>query len=495
MPKILLINPPCIELCPGARVFTSKHPPLGLAYLASFLEKNNIEVGIYDSFAEDASMKDAEKKIIATDAEIIGLTSVTATIREAIQIATIAKKHNKKTIIGGAHVTALPGWALNKYYCFDYEVIGEGEITLYELINEKKLEEIDGLVYRKGNEVVVNKRRNLIEDLSVIPFPRRSLLKNYLYKPSLKEFPRSKIFFTMITSRGCPFQCIFCASKTIWGLGVRTRPLADVIAEIEELKRMGMEQLFIVDDMFTVNADRVEQICKKIKSFDIQWGCKARVDCVTPEMLKLLRYSNCAFIEYGIESGSQKILDIMKKGITLEQIKETLKLTKEAGIRTNCSFIIGNIGETEATFKETIRLAKELNPRHAQFGILAPYPGTEAYEIAKKEGYLIKGFEDYTNPKYSDPAISLPGISPKRIKKLVVRAYISFYLSPQRIFRFINDSLTSFYELKRNSRSLFELMMFYASMLDIVQNCKKILAKHKELKKIVFKAQKIYVTH
>jgi radical SAM superfamily enzyme YgiQ (UPF0313 family) len=194
MPKILLINPPCIELCPGARVFTSKHPPLGLAYLASFLEKNNIEVEIYDSFAEDASMKDAEKKIIATDAEIIGLTSVTATIREAIQIATLAKKHNKKTIIGGAHVTALPGWALNKYYCFDYEVFGEGEITLYELINEKKLEEIDGLVYRKGNEVVVNKRRNLIEDLSVIPFPRRSLLKNYLYKPSLKEFPRSKFF-------------------------------------------------------------------------------------------------------------------------------------------------------------------------------------------------------------------------------------------------------------------------------------------------------------
>lgn len=480
MSKILLINPPCINLYPGARAFISKHPPLGLAYLASFLEKNNIEVEIYDSFAEDASMKDVEKRIIATDADIIGLTSVTATIREAIQIATIAKKHNKKTIIGGVHVTALPGWALNRYDCFDYEVIGEGEITLYELMKGEKPEEIDGIAYRIGNEVVVNKRRNLIEDLSIIPFPKRSSLKNNLYKPSLKEFPRSKTFFTMITSRGCPFQCIFCASKTIWGLGVRTRPLADVIAELEELKRMGMEQLLIADDMFTVNADRVEQICKKIKSFDIQWGCKARVDCVTPEMLKLLRYSNCAFIEYGIESGSQKILDIMKKGITLEQIRKTLELTKYAGIRTNCSFIIGNIGETEATLRETIRLAKELNPHHAQFGILAPYPGTEAYEIAKKEGYLIKGFEDYTNPKYSDPVISLPSISPKRIKKILARAYISFYLNPQRIFRFIYDSLTSFYELKRNSKSLLELTMFYVGMLGIVQNRMRILSRRNE---------------
>ncbi|HOW35820.1 MAG TPA: radical SAM protein [Candidatus Omnitrophota bacterium] len=441
MPKILLINPPCSALYSKLRRISPIYPPLGLLYLASFLEKNNVDVAFYDGLAEGRSVSDVEKILSVSDAEIVGITCTTSTLNEAIQIATYAKHWGKRTFLGGPHVTALPKLTLEKHPCFDVGVIGEGEITLRELIAGKPLNEIDGIVYRHDGEVVMNKAREAIEDLSSLPHPARHHLKNQLYQPGIKEYARANNFFTLITARGCPFQCIFCASKAIWGCRVRERSLEDIFLELEELKGMGMTYLRVLDDTFTLKKSRVREFCKYIKNYNIHWSCNARVDRMDSEIIHMLKDSHCVFVEYGIESGNQKILDIMKKGITLEQIRQAARVTKEAGMRFNCSFIVGNIGETLKTAEETVQLAKELNPDFAQFNMLTPYPGTEVYSICKEKGYLIKDFEDYRNPKYQDPVIALPGLPAKELKKLLMHAYRYFYWRPQAIFKLLYHTI------------------------------------------------------
>lgn len=454
MKKILLITPPCIDLYRGIKDITYIERPLGLLYIASFLKKNNIEVEIYDSFAEDASMDEIEKKISLTKANVIGITSMTSVIREAVEIAEIAKKYGKTTVLGGIHITATPITTLKKHKCFDYGIVGEGELTLYELIDGKNTKEIDGLVYRNGDDILLNKRRELIKDLDILPHPIWHLLKDELYRPTYKFFAKRKKFFTMITSRGCPNQCTFCASKVMWGTKVRFRPIDDVLKEIDELKKEGMEQLRIIDDTFTLKIDRVKAISNKLKSLNIEWGCSARADCFTPEIAKILGDNNCRFVEFGIESGNQRILDSIKKGITLEQVRVAVKLAKKNKINVLGSFILGHIGETKETIEDTIQFAKELNPHFAQFGMLTAYPGTEVYEIAKEKGYLTKDFEDYKNPKFIDSTLNLPTISSKEVERYCKKAYREFYLNPKYITMAFYQSLISLSELKRNFKFL-----------------------------------------
>lgn len=449
-PKVLLITPPCIDLYRGMRKVISKFPPLGIAYIASFLERKGVKVDIYDSFAEDATMSDIYDKIRYCKANIIGISSVTSTIKEAVKIAEFSKSQGKIVVIGGIHFTSMPTETFQKFSCFDYGIVGEGENPFYELIMGVELKDIKGLVYRNGSSIIINKPADLIKDLSILPNPARNLLKNRLYRSSNNFFINRKPFTSIITSRGCPFNCVFCASKIMWGTKVRYRPVEDIFNELDEIKKMGIKQIQIVDDTFTLAIDRVRHITKKIKSLNFEWGCNARVDKISPEILTLLKSSNCMFIEFGIESGNQNILNSMKKGITLEQARLALKLVKKLGIKSSCNFIIGNLGDTEKTIKETISFAKELNPDYALFHMLTPYPGTELFEIVQRNHYLIKDIEDYTNPKYSDCVIELPGLDSKRIKSLSMKAYKSFYFRPRYIFRALSQSFFSFDEIKKN---------------------------------------------
>ena len=459
MSGILLINPPAIKLYRGFHNATPKLPPLGIAYLASYLEQRHIPVSIYDSFAEDASLLDVEKKIITSKEPFIGITSVTATMQEAIAIASLSKRYGKKVVIGGPHISALPIQTLQLYKYFDYGVIGEGEETLHELVSGKNPAEINSLVYRDRDKVVFTKQRNFIENISFLPHPARHLLKNDLYKGSDWLFNRKKGFFNIITSRGCPFECTFCASKTIWGRHTRFRTLEDVYSELDQLKRLGIRQLWINDDTFTLRKDRMREISGKIKSLHIEWGCNARVDEITRENLRYLKQCNCSIVLFGIESGNQQILDGMKKNITLQQAQAALQLTKEMKLKTCCSFIIGNIGETEKTVFDTIRFAKKLKPDLALFNSLTPYPGTEVYKKAIEMNFLTQDIDAYVNPKYFEPVVSQPGMSSARTKKLLGRAYWSFYVRPRFLFRFVCDSVSSYDGFKRSLQIL--KMVFY----------------------------------
>jgi radical SAM superfamily enzyme YgiQ (UPF0313 family) len=215
-----------------------------------------------------------------------------------------------------------------------------------------------------------------------------------------------------------------------------------------------MRQLWINDDTFTLQKDRMREISEKIKSLHIEWGCNARVDEITRESLGYLKQCNCSIVLFGIESGNQQILCGMKKNITLQQAQAALQLANEMKLKTCCSFIIGNIGETEKTVFDTIRFAKKLKPDLALFNILTPYPGTEVYKKAIEMNFLTQDIFTYVNPKYFEPVVSQPGMSSTRTKKLLRRAYWSFYVSPRFLFRFICDSVSSYDGFKRNLQIL-----------------------------------------
>lgn len=450
--KILLINPPCNAVYKHLRQIMPKYPPLGLAYLASYLEKNSIRAEIYDSFAEEANFDQIKTCIEQSKASAVGLTGTTTTFNEVIQIAEYAKKMGKLVIVGGPHFSAIPKIIFEKYPCFDYGMVGEGEITLTELLQGKDIKSINGLVYRKDCEIVINSKRELIGDLSILPNPALDLLNLDLYKASENMFFKEKKFFTLLTARGCPYQCTFCASKIMWGNKLRYRPIEKIKEELEYLKQKGIKQIQIIDDTFTLDIDRVKTISKILKDLSFIWGCGTRVDSISEEILKTLKENGCIFIEFGIESGDQDLLNSMKKGIKLEDIEKAVKLTKKYGIKTNCSFILGYIGETEKTAKKTIGFAKKLCPDFAQFNIFTPYPGTEAFEIASKKGYVQKDFTEYKNPKFSDPVIALPGLSPEKLKKLLLKANVSFFLNPKYLLKTLAGSMMSITEMKRYFR-------------------------------------------
>lgn len=452
---ILLMTPPCIELYEGLRDVAPISPPLGLLYIASVLEKNNINLNLLDTYAENLNWGQVEAKIKHYNPTILGLTCVTSTFNEVVKIVEIAKKNNPQivTIVGGPHVTAIPKKILEKYSNIDIIVVGEGDYTLLEihteLKNKKNFKNVKGIAYRNENKIIVNERRELISDLDLLPFPARHLIKNNLYKPS-KDMSAKDSFFTVLTSRGCPNRCTFCSSKIMFGTMTRFRSPENVIDEIRQtLKFFNTKQIVFMDDTFTLVKDRVLKICELLKEFDLEWGCLARVNTVDEEMLKKMKESGCNWIGYGVESGSADILIKIKKGITIEQVKKAVSITKKVGIPCTAFFILGHLDETPESVEETIKLAKEIDADFAQFNVLTPYPGTEVYERAIKESLITRDFEDYGNPKYKDPVISLKTMDNKTLKKYWKKATYSYYLRPKVMLRLAKKAILHKDERKR----------------------------------------------
>ena len=222
------------------------------------------------------------------------------------------------------------------------------------------------------------------------------------------------------------------------------------MAEIEDaLKYLKTKQILFMDDTFTVDKKRVIEICNKIKRFNLNWGCLARVNTVDLETLKKMKESGCNWIGYGVETASQDILNSIKKGITIEQIRKAFKLTHKVGIPTTAFFIMGHLDDTKETILATIEFAKELDPTFVQYNLLTPYPGTELYEVVKAEKRMNRSFEEYGNPKYKDPVIRPRNISNEQLKKYLKKANRNFYFRPKVLFRLGMNALKSKDEMKR----------------------------------------------
>lgn len=354
--KTILVNPPfsteeVVGETKSMKDVMNIIPPLSIAYIAAVLEKE----GYYVKIAEGNFMNHVQiKEYIKNEKpDVVGITTTTPTFESVTKVAEDIKYVDKdiKIVIGGPHVTALPQEAI-KEDCFDIGVIGEGEITFLELVKAFKkdtsLKKVNGIVYKEKGKIKFTKPREFIKDLDSIPFPARHLLpplKDYHPTPaSYRKLPLG----VLMTSRGCPYQCTFC-DRAVFGTSYRFRSAKNVVNEIEELiNKYGAKELKFFDDTFTLDKKRLYEIFDLMKERDIKigWCCLTRVNHVTKEMLQRMKNAGCWQILYGLESGDDRMLQLLKKGATVAQNEQAVKWAHEVGLSVRADFIMGTPGDT-----------------------------------------------------------------------------------------------------------------------------------------------------
>jgi radical SAM superfamily enzyme YgiQ (UPF0313 family) len=416
--------------------YPKKSPPLGLAYIASVLEKKGYKVNIADMSTIGMNEDDLKRLVEQTRPRLVGISFMTNQFGQAVSAAKVIKTVNEKipVITGGPHVSALPNEILS-YDCFDVAVIGEGEITAailaeHFLDGRYTLEEINGIAYKKDGQIHINEPRPLIEDLDILPTPAWHLLPMEKYAVPATGGDTTETAFAVISSRGCPNQCIFCDSHTIFGRKFRARSAKNIFAELLYLnKNFGAKQFDFVDDTITVSRKRIFELCSLLQSgkCGFKWMCNARVNTVDAEMLSTMKSAGCVRVEFGIESGDPAVLKNIKKNITIEQIKNAHQLARQAGLSIGSFVMVGNIGEDFTAVMKTRKLLEQLDTDDIFIAIATPFPGTELYRTAQENGWLyVTDWSKYvTSPTY------LPGYQPimgtdKMIPQEILKAF--FYL-------------------------------------------------------------------
>jgi len=472
--KILLINPPRYnEILADNPAFIDEergfNPPLGLLYLAGYLKKQgNHEIFGLDAQVEELNYDDNfRNKIIESNPDVVGITAMTFTLIDVLKtidlIKEVEKKLNKKIIIvlGGPHVHLYPEETIN-LKGVDYLIKGEGEIPFFNLLESlegrNNLMNVKGLVYKKDGEIVNNPVGDLINNLDELPFPDRELLPIEKYNSILSS---GKIVTTMFTSRGCPFQCAFCDRPHL-GKRFRARSAKNVVNEMEECLNLGIDEILIYDDTFTVDKQRTLDICDEIVKRELKfvWDIRARVDTVDIEVLKKLKQAGCARIHFGVEAGTERILKVLNKGISLNQVKIAFKEAKKIGIERLGYFMIGSPTETKEDIDKTIEFAKKINPDYVSITILTPYPATEIYQRALEQK-VIKS--DYWREFAKNPEKGVitqyweKELTKKELFELLDGFYKKFYGRPSYIFKeFLK--IRSFKDLVKKTKAGFKIL-------------------------------------
>jgi radical SAM superfamily enzyme YgiQ (UPF0313 family) len=407
--KVLLINPPIRE---WARPNVL---PLGLAYLASVLRDSGHEVEVLDINAYRWIPEAVERKIQEADFDIAGVGAIVTVYKYVKWLAAVLKKHHptKKVAVGGSVGTSIPHIVLEKTGA-DIACIGEGERTVVELLRaleaDKDLSGVEGIWYRAGDgKIVKTGARTPIEDLDAVPLPAWDLfpmdvyLKNPVGAPNRNKWidggadNGAVLSMNLSATRGCPYKCIYCYHDFM-GHKYRHRSPQNIIAEMRVLyDKYGVRYFHFVDDEFCLKKSFVFEFCSAVEAEfdrDVTWGCSGRVNLMSEEMIASMADAGCVLIGYGIESGSQRMLDVMKKRATVEQAKEAIRLTVKHMGWADCSFMIGTPGEDRDTIRETIDFCKELDLTPEVIFFATPYPCTELYDMAMAQG-KIKDEEQY----------------------------------------------------------------------------------------------------
>lgn len=456
--KILLIDPPFYRFIG----YYNRYFPLGLAYLAAVLQKEGHEVLIYDADCnvnpskmdftrlEDnypfylKSLKDdyhpiwkeMKETIHNFKPDMIGITVWTTFAASAFKIASICKEYdsNIPVVMGGPHISIKYDEVMKICPDVDFLIRDEGEETFIELVKTleskiddrvegvrlspskatstfriiriksmereiTKLRDIKGISFRFNGEVIHNPSKDFIEDLDSIPFPARDLLLN-------KGSYNSEDMGLLMTSRGCPYNCSYCATS-VWGRKIRYRSIDNVINEIKlVIDKYGTRQFTFKDDSFTVNRKRVLEFCDRLINEDIRinWDCNTRVNLVDEEILNKMKKAGCNGIKVGVETGSERILKLINKRISFEQCKKAVKLFRKVGIHWTGYFMMGLPSETKEDVYQTLKFMKELRPDYASFSVYEPFPGTELFNSGVEKGLVQKErtLDDFytISPKY-----------------------------------------------------------------------------------------------
>lgn len=423
--------------------------PLGLLSIAGVALKDGFEVKVCDASTLGMSREQFTQYLIKEDFDVIGLGSCyTALAHLVFATAGVCRQALPQStiVLGGIHPTLFPQETLRACPEADIVVYGEGEYTFRELLafmeeGRRDFERIDGVVFRQNGGFRQTQARQLIKDLGELPALPFDLVevKNYVPPPSnYKRLPT----YGLLVQRGCPYSCIYCDSR-IHGAKIRHDSIDKLISEIRYLvEKHGMKGVLFHDSAFTVNMDFARAFCQRLidEKLDLRWTCYTRVDRVSPELLSLMKRAGCWSVAYGLESGNEESLKLIKKGATLKQNTEAVAMTKEAGLEAIGSFILCLPGEDEAMTRNTIRFAKKLKLDTVVFFLPVPFPGTELYEICKQDGGLVDGIQwgdyrqwmDQENPLYINPKIGK-----EKMVELYNYAVRSFYLSPATIVRML----------------------------------------------------------
>lgn len=429
-----------LVLSPSGQIRESKDTPdyqhVGLGYIAAVLESKGYNVRVIDAKLERMSFDKTLQAINGFKPDILGVTAMTHEINQAARMAGEAKGAlpGLFTAIGGVHVTALPAETLEKYNSFDIGIIGEGEYSFLEAVDLLKIgghdfSRVKGIVYRKDSEIFLSPAKEMIEDLDALPYP------------AWHQFPRANVY-NIITSRGCPFSCIFCMQAM--GHRVRRRSADNIVGEIDRVLKEREPKFFhFRDETFTFNKAGVYEVCDHIIKSGlgkrIKWSATTRVNSIDRDMLLKIKEAGCRHIEFGVESGDQEILERIKKGITLKEAERATSLAKELGFHTEAAFILGHPGETLETAYKTVHFAAKLNPAVVQLGIMVPYPGTEVARMACRQegGYRIisDNWSDYN--KQLGNALEMKGLSRSDMERMQLVGYLKLFVFNKRVKDFL----------------------------------------------------------
>ena len=477
---IMLVNPPTPD---GGLWIRTQHrvgrrtrenmvwPQVSLAQLAALLQPT-YTVQIIDANAEPLDWPEFTRRL-ETYKPRYYLTQVTAPTLENDMYGTfLAKARGARTIAFGTHVTPIPRETMRPFASLDFILLGEPELTLRDLLDhlEGKLDRRDevvlrlfdehdpgyapsidaagavdlagikGLVWRRGDEIVVNATRPFMADLDALPTPRHDLLPLQKYRMPLMKGP----FTFIVTSRGCPAGCTYCIKHVNYQFGVRLRSPGLIMEELWELKRLGISNIHMYADLFTVNRDQVVDLCRRIiaSGIDIHWTCNSRVDYVDEEMLQLMGNAGCWYISWGIESGNEQILKHARKGADPAKAERALRWAKKAGIHNWGYFIVGLPGETEETIRQTIDFAKRLPLDIALFHVAAPYPGTPFFFEVVKQGWFRQGTRWEQVDMDKGTVLDYPGLSAERLLYWQKRAFREWAFRPGPVFTYLKMLLS-----------------------------------------------------
>jgi radical SAM superfamily enzyme YgiQ (UPF0313 family) len=438
MGKVLLIFPPSNYI--KERIF----PPLGLAYIASMLEKFDIPVKIIDATALNFSLDQTVKIVKKEKPSIVGIQTSLFTFKECKLLTFMIKKllPDVFVVLGGTFPTALPRKTLEETMA-DACVIGEGEYIMLELVKAIErgwnLRKVRGLAVKKGRKIYLTGSRELTKNLDSLPFPARHLLPDKKYKFLPHEFKKEKPI-TILASRGCPFNCTFC-SKPVFGNTYRIRSPENIILEMREaIENYGIRSFYFIDDVFGLYKNWTKKFCDKIleENLNVKWSCETRVDLLDKELLVKMAKAGCWSIFLGVETFSPRLMKILNKEFKITQIKKIFKLARRFGISLRASFMLGLPTESKRETIHTIKFAKKLNPSFAQFHLFSPFENTKIFDVCKNEGKIFKESGDYDSLEKIN---FLPHAytCPEELILMQKYAYKNFYFDPKKIIEILSS--------------------------------------------------------
>lgn len=445
---VLLVNPPSFQegvviirdMDRHGRVSMEKTiwPQSTLASIAAHIARQGLSVDILDCIAVDMDWNGFEAELRRLRPRYVIFECVSSTYHNDMRTAKLAKDLGAFTMVGGTHLTAEAENALNEYAELDVAVVNVFEESIGEVIEHveqgKPLDDVTGIGFRDGDRVQLNARRENPQSLEDLPIPLHDKLP--LDKYNLPFIGKRYTF--VIASRGCPYRCIYCRSPVQWERKVIFRPAEKVVEELEYCKRVGIRNFMFHSDIFTQNREQAHAICDlMIKAkLDMRWVANARADQVDPDILRHMKEAGCWMITYGFESGSQKVLDGMKKDLKVQSIIDATKWTKEAGIKVWGYFIFGLPNESHESVQETIDMSRSLDLDLVNFAVGAPYPGTEFLEMAKANNWLVSDEWSDFDQNYS-AIVSYPEFSNDDVIAAMKRAYKEWYFRPSSIWKLV----------------------------------------------------------